>query len=285
MYTGLKEKYLLFLNLTTIYYLSNHSTGQKIAAYRYHINRMQSLPLTIERQQTEWNTIKTMAQNNSFPEHFITNLKVQIKQQKVHQTQDKDENKKRATFTYYSPKIRKLTNLFKHTNINIAFKNTNTIQQYTKPKTIDKNQDYNASEIYKLTCNTCKISYIGHTSRNVNQRSRKHIRYIRNNDPQSAYAQHILQNLHKYGSITDNMSLLKPIYKTSMLIPYEQLFTQTFHHNWNLIKEQGTGEQNPLFQLTIDTMLTSAITWKHKQFNTPPTTHPNQFQLFHNSSR
>jgi hypothetical protein len=29
---------------------------------------MQSLPLTIEIQQAEWNTIKTMAQNNNFPE-------------------------------------------------------------------------------------------------------------------------------------------------------------------------------------------------------------------------
>jgi hypothetical protein len=55
---------------------------------------MQSLPLTIERQQTEWNTIKSNAQNNNFQEHFKTNLKVQMKQQKVHQTQDKEENKK-----------------------------------------------------------------------------------------------------------------------------------------------------------------------------------------------
>jgi hypothetical protein len=53
---------------------------------------MQSLPLTTERQQTEWNTIQTMAQNN-FPEKFIKNLKVHM-QQKVHQKQDKDENKK-----------------------------------------------------------------------------------------------------------------------------------------------------------------------------------------------
>jgi glycine cleavage system regulatory protein len=98
-----------------------------------------------------------MAQNNNFPENLITNLKIQMEQQKVHQTQDKDENKKRTTFTYYSPKIRKLTNLFKHTNINIAFKNANTIQQYTKPKTLNKNQDHNMSGIYKLTFNTCKI--------------------------------------------------------------------------------------------------------------------------------
>jgi hypothetical protein len=33
-----------------------------------------------------------------------------------------------------------------------------------------------------------------------------------------------------------------------------------FHHNGNLITEQGTGEQNLLFQLAIDTMLTSATT-------------------------
>ena len=45
------------------------------------------------------------------------------------------------------------------------------------------------------------------------------------------------------------MTLLKPIHKMSMLTPYEQLFIHTFHHNGNLITEQGRGEQNPLFQL------------------------------------
>jgi hypothetical protein len=49
--------------------------------------------------------------------------------------------------------------------------------------------------------------------------------------------------------------------------------------------EQDTGEQNPLFQLAIDTMHTSATTWKQKQINMPPATHSNQFQLFHDSSR
>jgi len=119
-------------------------------------------------------------------QYVMSNLKVQ-RQQKVYQNLDKNENKKWAIFTYHSPKIRKLTNLFKHTNINIAFKSTNTIQQYTKPKTraktLDKNQDYNMSGIHKLTCNTRKISYAGHTSRNLNQRYREHIRYIRKMTP------------------------------------------------------------------------------------------------------
>jgi hypothetical protein len=34
-----------------------------------------------------------------------------------------------------------------------------------------------------------------------------------------------------------------------VLILYEQLFIQTFHHNGNLIMEQGTGEQNPIISV------------------------------------
>jgi hypothetical protein len=45
------------------------------------------------------------------------------------------EKQKWAIFTYHSPKIRKITNLFKHANIGIAFKSNNTIRQLTKPKT------------------------------------------------------------------------------------------------------------------------------------------------------
>ena len=65
----------------------------------------------------------------------------------------------------------------------------------------------------------------------------------------------MLQNRHEYGFITDTMTLHKPMHKMSVLTPYEQLFIQAFLYNGNLIMEQGTGEQNPLFQLAMDTVL------------------------------
>jgi len=102
---------------------------------------------------------------------------------------NKNKTKKWAVFTYYSPRIRKLTNLFKHTDIGITFRSTNTIQQLTKQKPQNHMQEHNKSGIYKLTCNTCKLAYTGQTSRNLKQRYQEHIQYIRNNDPQSAYAQ------------------------------------------------------------------------------------------------
>jgi hypothetical protein len=38
-----------------------------------------------------------------------------------------------------------------------------------------------------------------------------------------------------------------------MLILYEQLYIQNYHHNGHLIPEQSKGDINPLIQLIIDT--------------------------------
>jgi hypothetical protein len=94
------------------------------------------------------------------------------------------------------------------------------------------------------------------------------------NDPQSAYAQHILQNVHEYGNVTDTTVLLMPIHNPTKLIPYEQLFIQTFHHNGHLIDEQSANDPNPLFRLAIDTNLTSQS--PQRPINTFHTNHSNQ---------
>ena len=69
------------------------------------------------------------------------------------------------------------------------------------------------SGIYKLTCNTCKLSYIGQTSRRFKQKYQEHMRHVKRNDPQSAYVLHILSNYHEYGPINNTMTLLKQIKK------------------------------------------------------------------------
>jgi hypothetical protein len=228
-----------------------------MAAYGYLINRMTALLLSLEKRKTEWMRIHDIANNNKFPKHIITRLEKQI-QTKTQMTSTKfdntkgDDNKKWAIFTYHSPKIRKITNLFRQTNVRISFKSSNTIQQRTRPRTMDTTQDKDKSGIYNLICRTCKKSYIGQTSRTLTIRHREHIRYIKNNDPQSAYALHILQNAHECGPISDTMSLHKPVKKPHMLIPYEQLYIQSFHHNEKLIPEQNCGEQDPLFALAND---------------------------------
>jgi len=160
-----------------------------------------SLPLTPKRKQKEWTIIQYIAQTNNFPHTLIQKLNSQL--QHGHSNYDRKNNTDRdintwITFTYYSPLVRKITNLFKHTSVGTSFVSTNTIQHLTKPKATNYIQERKICGTYKLTCNKCKLLYVGQTSLNLQQRCQEHIRYIKQNDPQSAYTLRIVNNYHGY---------------------------------------------------------------------------------------
>jgi hypothetical protein len=94
-----------------------------LAAYRYYIERMLNLPLNAEHQQREWSTILHIARQNGFPPTIIQKLGHKIKHKTKHTIPhtNMNKNKKWATFTYISPHIRKITNLFRNTKVKIAF--------------------------------------------------------------------------------------------------------------------------------------------------------------------
>jgi hypothetical protein len=142
---------------TTIYFTSNHPHEHRLAAFRYYIHRMITLPITEKSKQEEWNTILTIAKNNGYSTSTINKLRMKLtnrrhKQQCPNMTQHNYNNKKWVTFTYFSPTIRCITNLFKHSKLKIAYRTTNTIQQQIPERTNSKNP----SGIYKLKCNTCE---------------------------------------------------------------------------------------------------------------------------------
>jgi hypothetical protein len=122
---------------TTIHYQSNHPYEQKIAAFQYYINRMITLTMTETSKIEEWNTLISIATSNGYPKRIIYNLrqKMENKIQQKDTQEHKTEHKKWTTFTYFCPLIRRITNLFKDTNINIAFRTTNTIQQQLSRET------------------------------------------------------------------------------------------------------------------------------------------------------
>jgi len=96
-----------------------------------------------------------------------------------------------------------------------------------------------------------KELFIGVNSRSLRLCFQEHTRYIKYNNLQSAYAQHILHNQHNYGPM-DKTTLLKPLNNTSVLTPYEQFFIHSLHKEEKLISEQKPGEPNPIIQLAID---------------------------------
>ena len=81
------------------------------------------------------------------------------------------------------------------------------------------------------------------------------MRYIQQNDPQSSYALHILNNNHECVPINITMTFLKQITKTSLLIPHEQIYNQSHYHHKELIPEQNTSENNVMYKLIFDPVL------------------------------
>jgi hypothetical protein len=65
------------------------------------------------------------------------------KRTKTNETQERQIQKKWVTFTYHSPLIRKVTNLFNNTEVRIAFKATNTIYQQLAEKNTEQKSKWN----------------------------------------------------------------------------------------------------------------------------------------------
>ena len=83
--------------------------------------------------------------------------------------------------------------------------------------TYSKQHAISSSGIYKLTCNTCQSVYTDQTGRSMEARYKERIRYIRTNNPQSAYALHILDNRHEYGAQEHIMELVKTCRKGKLM--------------------------------------------------------------------
>jgi len=134
-------------------------------------------------------------------------------------------------------------------NLMIVFRGTNTLARLVKTTNTTRTPPHNKPGIYQLKCSTCNLSSIGQTSRKLKSRYHENIRYIKNGNPQSAYAQNILNNRHEFGTIENTMTLLKPLHSQDLLTTHEQFYIHSFHKNGKLISEQSPGSSNPLLEL------------------------------------
>ena len=106
--------------------------------------------------------------------------------------------------------------------------------------------------IFDLTCATWKLGYVGQTSQNLKQGYQEHIRHIKHNKPQLACALHILNKVHKYGSINNIMSLLKQVNKGPLIKSFKQFYFQLHCYHNKHISEQSIGEQKQSYELVFD---------------------------------
>jgi hypothetical protein len=92
--------------------------------------------------------------------------------------------------------------------------------------------------------------YVGQAGMAINVRYKEHIRYIRTNNPKSAYATHILENRHEYGTRESILQLLQACQKETRMDWWEAFYIQALHQQKVLNTEQQINDANPLFEIT-----------------------------------
>ena len=101
----------------------------------------------------------------------------------------------------------------------------------------------------EIKCNTCSKNYVGQSGRLITIRHKEHIRYIKTNNPASAYATHMLNNRHEYGTANDTLKLIQPCRKSKKMNNWENMYIQIYRQQNLLITEQQVNEPNPLYDL------------------------------------
>jgi hypothetical protein len=104
-----------------------------------------------------------------------------------------------------------------------------------------------------LQCNECTKRYIGQTGCTFEIRYKEHIRDIKNNEPNSKYAQHILDTTHEYGQI---QKIMKPLYigkKGPLLHTYERFHIHEITKQKIQLNDNFTDIHNPIYDKIIKT--------------------------------
>ena len=101
-----------------------------------------------------------------------------------------------------------ITNLFKKTNIKIAFRTNNTIQKLLmhKQQTTDI---HSHSRAYRLSCTDYWKAYVGQTGRSVDTWFRELKNAFRTASHSSNFAKHLIEHAHSFGPIHSTMQILQ----------------------------------------------------------------------------
>jgi hypothetical protein len=101
--------------------------------------------------------------------------------------------------------------------------------------------------MYQLQFTECPIRYVGQTGRTFEIRYKEHIRDIKNNEPNSKYAQHILGTTHEYWTI---QKIMKPLYigkKGPLLEKYEKFHIYEITKQTLQLNDNFTDIHNPTY--------------------------------------
>jgi hypothetical protein len=98
----------------------------------------------------------------------------------------------------------------------------------------------------------CPHQYIGQTGRPFKTRFKENIGAIKHYSDTSTYAQHILNNVHTYGNISDTMDIMKMTQKARHMNILEKCHIYCAYHDNIHMNEILFDTHNPIFDILYE---------------------------------
>jgi hypothetical protein len=195
----------------------------------------------------ELNIIHNILHNNSSP--------IKPHTPKPAQPTDPKTPQKWASFTYVGKETSYITNIFRQTDLKIAFRTKNNIGNLlTHKNSPDRQTDiYSRSGIYKLSCPDCNKAYVGQTGRKFSMRYREHKTAFRNNNQAYSFAKHLNDSTHFFSPINDIMQILHCHRKGPHLNTMERFHIHTEATDNNHLNDDHTIFPNAIFDTLLRT--------------------------------
>jgi len=152
---------------TIIPYTSNHPAQHKYATVRFLYDRLNTYNLHEDEYKAEENIIQNIMYNNTFPiqPHKPPTPKPPTSMlDRQIATTTQTPTHKWVTFTYTGKETNFIKNLFRKTNLKIAFRTNNTVHCLLRHKQ-QVSHKYTQSGVYTLMCFDCKKAYVGQTGK------------------------------------------------------------------------------------------------------------------------
>jgi len=157
-----------------------------------------------------------------------------------------------AKFTYFGKETWAITKLFKETQLQVAYKVSNTINKRLTSNPNNRKpqqQQYEQSGVYSLSCPDCHMQYIGQTGRSFQIRFKEHFHDFKYNIRKSNFATHLLDNNHSIGPINEIMKILYTTTKGRFMDTIERFHTYKETRANNQINDKNTVKPNAIFDV------------------------------------
>lgn len=241
----------------TIDIRSNHPWQHKMAAYHHLICRLNTIPMSNEDYEKEFNTIKYIAHKNGYKITTIESMNEAFirKMRYRHETtlnfnDDDTSNQKFISVEYNQNSSKHINQIFRNYGYKISYKTNNKLGQFLKPP----NSNIIETGVYKLICSDCPSLYIGQTGRSFEIRFREHVREIGKINCNSNFAMHINGTLHNYGNFNQNLVVLNKMKKSDNLDRKEEFEIYKNRNNPNLLNSKINTSANKIYDLILQNL-------------------------------